>query len=270
MQRTSRNCLDKHVQLLRSVLFTTFLFVSTFFYAIAVLLVGWLPPHRLYAMARSWSLTQLWMLEKLCGLSYSVEGLENVPEGAHVSMWKHSSAWETIAQASIFPPQSWVLKRELMWIPMVGWAVRCLKPIAINRKGGASAVNQVVEQGTQRLKEGLWILIFPEGTRVAPGEVRRYGISGALLASRVGCKIVPVAHNAGEFWPRRGWVKRPGRITVRIGPPIDAAGREPRELNDEVRAWIDAQIASLGSRPSPKVDENLIVGELRTRKSRLS
>ncbi len=244
------------MQLFRSVLFTTFLFVSTFFYAIVVLLVGWLPSHRLYAVARSWSRTQLWMLEKLCGLSYSVEGLDHVPEGAHVSMWKHSSAWETIAQASILPPQAWVLKRELMWIPMVGWAVRCLKPIAINRKAGASAVNQVLDQGAQRLKEGLWVLIFPEGTRVAPGEVRKYGISGALLASRAGCKIVPVAHDAGEFWPRRGWLKRPGTITVRIGPPIDAAGREPRELNEQVRAWIESQLASLGARQPSSSDVN--------------
>jgi 1-acyl-sn-glycerol-3-phosphate acyltransferase len=252
------------VQLLRSILFTTFLFVSTFFYAIAVLLLAWLPPHRLYAVARSWSLTQLWMLAKLCGLRYSIEGLEHIPQGAHVSMWKHSSAWETIAQASIFPPQSWVLKRELMWIPVVGWAVHCLKPIAIDRKAGAVAVNQVIEQGTQRLKEGLWILVFPEGTRVAPGEVRKYGISGALLASRVGCKVVPVAHDAGEYWPRRGWVKRAGRITVRIGPAIDAAGRDPRELNEQVRMWIEAQLALIrgATQPQPEItNENSTTGQ---------
>jgi 1-acyl-sn-glycerol-3-phosphate acyltransferase len=160
-------------------------------------------------------------------------------------MWKHSSAWETIAQASIFPPQSWVLKRELMWIPLVGWAMRRLKPIAINRKAGAAAVAQVVEQGTQRLAEGLWILIFPEGTRVPVGEKRKYGVSGALLAARTGCKIVPVAHNAGCFWPRRGWVKKPGVIQVAIGPPVDAAGRDPRELNDEIRGWIEAKIATM-------------------------
>jgi 1-acyl-sn-glycerol-3-phosphate acyltransferase len=232
------------VQLIRSLLYTTYLFVSTFLFAIVVLLLAWLPGHKLYGVARAWSVSQLWMLKMLCGLSHRVEGLEHVPEGAHVSMWKHSSAWETIAQASIFPPQSWVLKRELMWIPMVGWAVKCLKPIAINRKAGATAVNQVVEQGKARLAEGLWILIFPEGTRVAPGETRKYGISGALLASRAGCKIVPVAHNAGVYWPRRGWLKRPGVIHVRIGPPIEAAGREPRELNEEVRAWIEAQVQS--------------------------
>jgi 1-acyl-sn-glycerol-3-phosphate acyltransferase len=232
------------VQLIRSLLYTTYLFVSTFLFAIVVLLLSWLPGQKLYGVARAWSLSQLWMLKALCGLSYRVEGLEHLPEGAHVSMWKHSSAWETIAQASIFPPQSWVLKRELMWIPMVGWAVKCLKPIAINRKAGATAVNQVVEQGKARLAEGLWILIFPEGTRVASGETRKYGISGALLASRAGCKIVPVAHNAGVYWPRRGWLKRPGVIQVRIGPPITTAGREPRELNEEVRAWIEAQVRS--------------------------
>jgi 1-acyl-sn-glycerol-3-phosphate acyltransferase len=233
------------VQLLRSLLFTTLLCVGTLLFALAVVLLGWLPSHRLYAVARSWSRTQLWLLEKLCGLRYAVEGRENIPAGVHVSMWKHSSAWETIAQASLFPPQSWVVKRELMWVPLVGWAVHCLKPIAINRKAGAAAVTQVVEQGTRRLAEGLWILIFPEGTRVAVGETRKYGVSGALLASRAGCKIVPVAHNAGYFWPRRGWVKKPGVVQVAIGPPIEAAGRDPRELNDEVRAWIEGRLAAM-------------------------
>jgi 1-acyl-sn-glycerol-3-phosphate acyltransferase len=233
------------VQLLKSVLFTSLLFLATLVYGFAVLALGWLPSHKLYSVARSWARTNLWLLEKLCGLAYVVEGKENIPPGAHVSMWKHSSSWETLAQAKIFPPQAWVLKRELMWIPFVGWAVRCLKPIAINRKAGATAVAQVVEQGKQRLKEGLWILIFPEGTRVAVGETRKYGVSGALLASKAGCKIVPVAHNAGYFWPRRGWMKKPGVVRVVIGPPIEAAGREPRELNDEVRAWIEREIARI-------------------------
>jgi 1-acyl-sn-glycerol-3-phosphate acyltransferase len=239
------------MQLLKSLLFTTLLFIATLLYAVVVIAVGWLPNRRLYAIARHWARTQLWLLEMLCGLKHTIEGEENIPAGAHVSMWKHSSAWETIAQASIFPPQSWVLKRELMWIPLVGWAVHCLKPIAINRRAGAAAVNQVVEQGTQRLAEGLWILIFPEGTRVAIGEKRKYGVSGALLASRAGCKIVPVAHNAGYFWPRRGWVKKPGTIQVVIGRPIDAAGRDPRELNEEVRAWIEKRLATMSPAEGP-------------------
>ena len=233
------------MQLLRSILFTTWLFVGTLLYAVAVLAFGWLPSHKLYVIARSWANVNLWMLKVLCGLTYTVEGRENIPAGAHVSMWKHSSAWETIAQAAVFPPQSWVLKHELMWIPLVGWAVRCLKPIAINRKAGAAAVTQVIDQGKARLNEGLWILIFPEGTRVAVGENRKYGVSGALLASKAGCKVIPVAHNAGYFWPRRGWVKKPGTIRVVIGPPIEAAGRDPRELNEEVRAWIEQKLTTL-------------------------
>jgi 1-acyl-sn-glycerol-3-phosphate acyltransferase len=238
------------VQLLRSILYTTWLFVGTLLYGVAVVAFGWLPGPKLYRIVRSWARTQLWVLEKVCGLTYVVEGRENIPPGAHVAMWKHSSSWETIAQASIFPPQSWVLKRELMWIPVVGWAVRCVRPIAINRKAGATAVAQVVEQGKQRLAEGTWVLVFPEGTRVAVGEKRKYGVSGALLASRAGCKIVPVAHNAGYFWPRRGWIKKPGVIRVVIGPPIEAAGRDPRELNDEVRAWIESNIAPATPTPT--------------------
>jgi 1-acyl-sn-glycerol-3-phosphate acyltransferase len=235
------------MQLIRSVLYTTWLFGGTLLYAVVVLTLAWLPPKQLYAIANNWARVQLRVLEALCGLRYVVEGKENIPPGAHISMWKHSSAWETIAQAAIFPPQAWVLKRELMWIPLVGWALRCLQPIAINRKAGASAVNQVVEQGKKRLTDGLWILIFPEGTRVAPGESRKYGLSGALLASRAGVKIVPVAHTAGFYWPRRGWVKRPGVIRVRIGSPIDAANRDPRELNEQVRAWIEAELASMAA-----------------------
>jgi 1-acyl-sn-glycerol-3-phosphate acyltransferase len=233
------------VRLIRSLLYTTWLFLGTGLYAGILLLLCWAPRRVLYALAAHWARSQMWVLRMLCGLSYTVEGQENIPPGAHVSMWKHSSAWETIAQAAIFPPQAWVLKRELIWIPLVGWAIWRLRPIAINRKAGASAVNQVVEQGRQRLAAGYWILIFPEGTRVGVGEIRKYGVSGALLASRAGCKVVPVAHNAGRFWPRRGWVKHPGQIRVAIGPPIDAAGRDPRDLNDEVRAWIEAKLLVL-------------------------
>lgn len=233
------------MQFLRSVLFTSLLFVDTLLYGVVVLALSWLPTHQLYGVARSWSLTNLWLLEKLCGLKFTVQGRHNIPAGAHVAMWKHSSTWETIAQASIFPPQSWVLKRELMWIPLLGWAVHCLKPIAINRGAGASAVSQVLQQGQRRLSEGLWILIFPEGTRVAPGEIRRYGVSGSLLALKAGCQIVPVAHNAGAYWPRRGWLKRPGTIRVSIGPAINPAGRDAREVNEEVRAWIEGELAEL-------------------------
>jgi 1-acyl-sn-glycerol-3-phosphate acyltransferase len=157
-------------------------------------------------------------------------------------MWKHSSAWETVAQIVLFPPQAWVLKREIMWIPLVGWAVNLLRPIAIDRGAGTAAVNRVLVQGRERLASGLWVMIFPEGTRVTSGKAKKYGVSGAFLASRAGCKVVPVAHNAGKFWPRRAWFKKPGTIQVVIGPVLDAAGRDPRSINNEVQEWIETTV----------------------------
>jgi len=233
------------MQLIRSILFTTLFFIVTALYAVAVLLCFWIPNPRNYFFPQTWATVLLWLLKVICGLDYKVTGKENLPAGAHVAMWKHSSSWETVAQAIIFPPQAWVLKQELMWIPIVGWAVSLMKPIAINRGAGTAAVNRVLAQGKARLENGVWVLIFPEGTRVLEGETKKYGVSGALLASRAGCKVIPVAHNAGKFWPRRGWVKKPGIIRVAIGPPIDAAGRDPRTINEDVRAWIEATLKSL-------------------------
>ena len=233
------------MQLLRSLIFTGLFFVTTALFAVAVLLCCWIPYPRIYLFPQAWATSILWLLKAICGLDYRVTGRENLPLGVHVAMWKHSSSWETVAQAIVFPPQAWVLKRELMWIPLVGWALHFMRPIAINRGIGTAAVNQVINQGKQRLEQGVWILIFPEGTRVLAGETKKYGVSGALLASRVGCKVVPVAHNAGVFWPRRGWLKKRGVIDVVIGPPIDAAGRDPRAINDDVRAWIEDTLKSL-------------------------
>lgn len=235
------------LQLFRSMLFTACFFISTTLYAILVLAIAWaLPFSARWAIARSWAGLNLWLLKILCGLDFVVEGRDNIPAGVHVSMWKHASTWETIAQALIMPEQSWVLKRELMWIPIVGWALRLMQPIAINRAAGSSAVRQVIAQGKQRLQQARrWIVIFPEGTRAAVGEAKKFGISGAMLAIEAGVSIVPVAHTAGYFWPRRGWLKRPGTIQVVIGKPIIAAGREPRELNAEVQTWMEDTIKQL-------------------------
>jgi 1-acyl-sn-glycerol-3-phosphate acyltransferase len=145
----------------------------------------------------------------------------------------------------------WVLKRELLWIPVVGWGIRLLHAIAIDRGAGHTAVNQVVEQGRQRLAEGDWVVIFPEGTRMPAGQTRRYGVSGALLASQTGRLVIPVAHNAGYFWPRRGWLKKPGTVRVVIGPPILAAGRDPREINAEAQAWIEGQLLRMVPQTAP-------------------
>lgn len=242
---TARNGAAPPGQWLKSLLFTTYFFVITLVYGLVIALFFWLPYRHRYKFAPSWARHVLWMLKRLCGLDFVVIGRENLPADNHISMWKHSSSWETIAQMAIFPPQAWVLKRELLWIPFVGWAIKLMRPIAIDRGSGQAAVRQVVEQGKQRLGSGMWILIFPEGTRVPAGQTRKYGVSGALLATETGRLVIPVAHNAGHYWPRRGLLKKPGTIQVIIGPPIDPTGLEPRALNARVQGWIEAQIAKL-------------------------
>ena len=229
------------VQRLGSLLFTAFFLAWTFFYAIFfVLACLFLPFRGRFALARFWARVILCMLRATCRLDYRVEGAERMPPGNHIALMKHSSSWETVAQTVLLPPHVWVLKRELTWIPFVGWGIRQLRAIAVDRGAGPTAVHGVLEQGKARLAEGLWIVVFPEGTRMPPGETRRYGISGALLASETGKLIVPVAHDAGYYWPRRGLWKLRGTISVVIGPPIVAAGRNAREVNDEAQAWIEA------------------------------
>lgn len=228
-------------QVAGSLLFTGFFLVWTFCYAIFFVLAGLCLPYKArFALARVWAHVILSMLRWTCRLDYRVEGRENLPADNHIALMKHSSSWETVAQALLIPPQVWVLKRELTWIPFVGWGIKLLRAIAVKRGGGPAVVRDVIEQGKARLAEGEWIVIFPEGTRMPPGETRRYGVSGALLATETGKLIVPVAHDAGYYWPRRGLIKRAGTIRVVIGTPIASTGRDPRELNAEVQAWIEA------------------------------
>jgi 1-acyl-sn-glycerol-3-phosphate acyltransferase len=238
------------VQLFRSLLFTTYMMASACVFGGVMALGFWLPYPAQFAIARAWARILLWVLERLCGLKYVVEGRERIPPGNHIVMSNHTSAWETVAQFLIFPPQVWVLKRELLWIPFVGWGLKLLRPIAINRGEGHRAVNQVVEQGKARLRDGLWIIIFPEGTRVIAGETRKFGVSGAVLAIASGKSVVPLSHNAGLFWARRGFVKKPGTIRVVIGAPIESAGKNPRELNEEIRQAIEAGLARIASTPT--------------------
>ncbi|MFM7397079.1 MAG: lysophospholipid acyltransferase family protein [Gammaproteobacteria bacterium] len=234
------------MQALGSIVFTTFLFLWTLAYAAFFLLVGGFVSYRRRFALIEWYAERIFdVLRITCRLDYRVEGLENIPDEPHIAYWKHSSAWETFGQFLVGPPKVIVFKHELIYIPFVGFGLRLLRSIDVKRGAGTSAVNQVVGQGRSRLAEGLSVLIFPEGTRVAAGETHRYGVSGALLASRTGCKVVPVAHDAGYYWPRRGLMKRPGTVTVVVGPPIEAAGREPREINEEAQAWIESTIARI-------------------------
>ena len=234
------------VRCIGSVLFTGYLFLSAAVYGIVALLFGFVSRQQSYSVAVAWAGSVLYLLKILCRLDYVVEGAEHLDRDNCVVLQKHSSSWETIAQFQIFPLQTWVLKRELLWAPILGWVIRGYRPIAIDRKAGRAAVEQVVAQGQARLEQGYWVMIFPEGTRVAAGQVRRFGLSGALLAIAAGRAIIPVAHNAGEFWPRRAWLKRPGTIRVIIGAPIETMGRDPRDLTNEVQQWIETTVAAIG------------------------
>lgn len=229
-----------------SMLFTLYLFGSLPPYACYLLVLApFIDRAGCMRIAAAWVESVLFVLRKLCRLDYSVEGAEHLRGENGVVLMKHSSAWETLAQLRILPDQTWVLKRELMWAPFLGWALTCFDPIAINRSAGRTAVEQVLEQGRARLEQGLWVVVFPEGTRVPRGQTRRYGLSGALLATTEGKPVVPVAHNAGDFWPRRGWLKRPGTVRVVIGPPISTAGRSAREVNEQAQAWIESRLAEI-------------------------
>ena len=229
------------MQWLRSLVFTSFFFLWTAFYAVFFAIAVSVVPYRTrFAVTRGWGIVLVFALKWICRLDHRVEGGENIPAGSHVALIKHSSSWETFTQALLLPPQAWVLKRELTWIPLIGWGMRRIRAIAVDRGAGHIAVKSVLEQGRARLAEGLWVVIFPEGTRMAPGTTRKYGISGALLACETGKYIVPVAHNAGFYWRRRSVYKKAGTIRVRIGKPIVTAGRDPREVNTEAQAWIEA------------------------------
>jgi 1-acyl-sn-glycerol-3-phosphate acyltransferase len=212
---------------------------STLIFAPLAMLTFPFPFATRYAFITRWARFNLWWLRLSCGLRYQVYGEDNIPPGNAIVFCKHQSAWETLALQNIFPPQVWLLKRELLWVPFFGWGLAMLEPIAIDRRARRKAVEQLVRQGTERLANGRWVIIFPEGTRVAPGHTGRYGIGGAVLAASSGYPVVPVAHNAGEFWPRRGFVKRPGTITVVVGPPIDTLGKDAEAIREEARAWIE-------------------------------
>ncbi len=239
------------MQWVRSLVFTGLMFLTTAVFGVIVLVAACLPLslEQRYAIPRTWGRLLTWLAGAVCGLGFAIEGREHLPRRPFISLWKHSSAWETMAQMFVVPPAAWLLKREVTWIPIVGWAVRTYKPIAINRQAGHSAVNQVVAQGRERLAAGMGVIVYPEGTRVAPGQTRKYGVSGALLASQTGTPIVPIAHNAGYFWRRRSLLKKPGTIRVVIGPPIHPEGLTPREINDRAQQWIEAKIAEIVAEP---------------------
>jgi 1-acyl-sn-glycerol-3-phosphate acyltransferase len=230
---------------LRSLLFQFYFFASVFVASMTIFICAWLPYRWRFGIARAWARGMLFAGKMLCGMDYVIEGSENIPDCPCVVMIKHTTVFEAYAQMIAFPPQTWVLKRELLWIPFFGWGLAAMKPIAINRGAGHSAVKQVIDKGKILLAEGVWVTIFPEGTRVPPGETKRYGISGAALAREAGCPLLPVAHNAGDLWSRRSLKKKAGLVRFCIGPPIWPGDRSPKETNQVVQDWIEKKMVEI-------------------------
>lgn len=233
--------------LLRSLLYQVFFIGSTLIFSLAIVLLGWIVSDTLVAkLARAWARVNLAALRVICGLDWRIQGIEHLPQEPAIVLSKHQSAWEILALRALLPfEQSWVLKQELMQIPVFGWALKSLHPIAIDRAAGRRAAAQLIRQGETLLNAGRWIVIFPEGTRVAPGTRQPYAIGGALLAERSGRPVVPIAHNAGYFWGRRRFVKYPGTIDLVIGPVLETSGRKAAEINATVEDWIERTLETL-------------------------
>ncbi len=240
--------MNSAIAALRSTFYTLLQIIITPFYTLIILASFPLTPLNRSRITSGWAHIMLYLIRVICGVRYRVLGIENIPKIPSIVLSKHQSAWETLAFQQIFPPQVWVLKKELLRIPFFGWGLAMTSPIAINRSSVRAALKQIVQQGKDRLNQGFWIVIFPEGTRIVPGKKGKYAIGGAWLATHTGVPVVPVAHNAGEFWGKNSFIKRPGTITVSIGTPIDPAGMEASELNARVESWIELEVARIGEK----------------------
>ncbi len=231
--------------LVRSLLFLLVQLVWVPIYATLSLFTFPLSPHTRYRLISGLAYSVIWLLRMICGIRMEVRGAENIPQQPCIVLCKHQSAWETFALQTVFPPQVWVLKQELLWLPFFGWGLALTSPIAINRSKGKEAMKQLLAQGKQRLDDGFCVVIFPEGTRMPYGVHGKYKIGGALLGESTGAPVVPVAHNAGKFWGRNAFLKHPGTVVMSIGQPIDPKGLKAEEINRRVEAWIEAEMIKL-------------------------
>lgn len=218
--------------------------VLTFLVCSLILICFWLPHHTLRRMGHLWTTPMTWMIKHVLGISYELRGAGNIV-GPAVVLCKHQSAWETIVLQEIFPDVLFVWKKELKQIPFFGWALALMPMISINRTAGMDALKQLVAQGKLRLSQGYSVVVFPEGTRVAPGSKHRYKAGGAYLAVNAGVPVVPVALNSGEVWGRNALLKRPGKVIISIGPRIDTAGIAVDEVNKSAERWIEAEMRNI-------------------------
>jgi 1-acyl-sn-glycerol-3-phosphate acyltransferase len=228
---------------LRSLLFVLLMTVATVIWAFACFLFAPLPYNKRYYWTSRWNLFVVWTAKVICGIRYQIKGAENLPDAPVILLSKHQSAWETIFFLWYMPrPLVYVFKKELTYIPFFGWGIALLRMIPIDRSKGKDAFAQVVAQGRRRLADGQWIIMFPEGTRIAVGETGRYKGGGARLAVETNTPVVPIAVNAGECWPKNSFIKQPGLITVSIGKPITPDGMNPAELMQKVETWIETEM----------------------------
>ena len=231
--------------LLRSLLFFIGQAITAPIFTLIALLTMPLNPILRNDLISGWARSMIWWLKVTCNIRHEITGLENIPDSPTIVLSKHQSAWETLAFQAIFPTQVYVLKRELLWIPIFGWGLAMSSPIAIDRSAGREALKKLVANGQTRLNRGFWVVIFPEGTRIAPGERSKYHIGGAWLATHTKTPVLPVAHNAGEYWAKNTFIKKPGVIKMHIGKLIQTAGLKADALNHQVEGWIEAEMHTL-------------------------
>jgi 1-acyl-sn-glycerol-3-phosphate acyltransferase len=230
---------------LRSLLFFIGQAITAPIFTLIALLAMPINPILRNDLISGWARSMLWWLKVTCNIRHEITGLENIPNSPTIVLSKHQSAWETLAFQAIFPTQVYVLKRELLWIPIFGWGLAMSSPIAIDRSAGREALKKLVANGQARLNRGFWVVIFPEGTRIAPGERSKYHIGGAWLATHTKTPALPVAHNAGEYWAKNTFIKKPGVIKMHIGKPIQTTGLKADALNHQVEGWIEAEMLKL-------------------------
>jgi 1-acyl-sn-glycerol-3-phosphate acyltransferase len=233
------------VALLRTVLFYLFNIATVTPWSFVVVASRLFPVHTRYRLCTLWTRSSIWSARVICGIRWKVEGWENLPDAPAIVLPKHQSTWETFWLPSFLPRDlTFVYKRELNLLPFFGWGIASTQMISIDRSKGQDAFEQVVEQGTNRLGRGWWIVIFPEGTRTPPGSTKRYKTGGPRLAVRTGAYALPIAVNSGECWPKNGLL-RPGVITVSIGKPIDPKGKSAEEVGALVESWIENEMRRL-------------------------
>ena len=232
---------------LRSLLFYIGQIISTILIAPVGVIAFPLDFKKRYYLITRWAVFNLWWLKICCNVTYEILGKENIPKKPCIVMCKHQSAFETLALQIIFIPQVWILKKELLQIPIYGWGLASMQPIAINRDSSIKSFKQIADQGCERLEKGYWVIIFPEGTRVAPNKKKKYLPGGGMLAEKSGARIVPVAHNAGRLWPRNSMIKKPGLITIKIGPVMESKNKTAKEITNNVENWIEKTVGELPS-----------------------